>query len=56
MRMFYAEIARFENEYEGVGIFSTEERAYEFVHEHYSDLEDDDIFVIEWVVDEGVLG
>lgn len=56
MRMFYAEITRFYNEYEGVGIFSTEERAYEFVHERYPDLKDDDIFVIEWVVDEGVLG
>lgn len=55
MRMFYAEIARFYNEYEGVGIFSTEERAYAYVRERYPDLKDEDIYVIEWVVDEGVI-
>ena len=51
MRMFYAEV-RIYDEYDGVGIFSTEEKAYEYIHEHYPDVKEDDIYVIEWVVDD----
>nr|DAD58969.1 MAG TPA: hypothetical protein [Caudoviricetes sp.] len=51
MRMFYAEV-RIYDEYNGVGIFSTEEKAYEYIHKCYPNVDEDDIQVIDWVVDD----